>query len=391
VPVTRFEGLADLRERMFGYRAELVASASRIASDRLAALEAGEPPTVSELERLADLYGVDADALAEQSIEIGAHDALGVLALLAEFRDVSSTTRLRIVAAANAARDVVALRALLRERRALDALRARHRPAPPQAGKPPHEQGAHWARAWRGEVGLASRPIPSVRDLVAEAFPEITVLHADLGDDALSGVSFADAQRGPTIVLNLRGKNGNPLVRRFSLLHELAHLLVDLSRREPLAVLSGFKQEAHLAIEQRANAFAVRFICPEKKLREIAASHAPLAAAAELGERWGLHFEAARLYLDRVAHVEVPRRATERLVAASVEGRWREAEHTGLDDFPVPAVLPERRTTVAQLAASAYSRGKIGRDRFSRLLGLTPADDLERVLGFFALDPPVGD
>jgi len=43
---------------------------------------------------------------------------------------------------------------------------------------------------------------------------------------------------------------------------------------------------------------------------------------------------------------------------------------------------------VARLASLAYSRGRIGRDRYARLLGVTPAEELERVLDYFSLDRP---
>ena len=48
----------------------------------------------------------------------------------------------------------------------------------------------------------------------------------------------------------------------------------------------------------------------------------------------------------------------------------------------------ERRTAVAEVAAHAYSLNKITRDAFAEALGVSPIEDLERVLDFFMLDPP---
>lgn len=51
----------------------------------------------------------------------------------------------------------------------------------------------------------------------------------------------------------------------------------------------------------------------------------------------------------------------------------------------VPA---ERRTEVARLATQAYSRGFVPRDEFAELLGVTPAEEVERVVSYFGMDPP---
>ena len=352
------------------------------------AIEDGDAPTVAEIESLSDLYGIDADTLGDQPITVAAQDSLGVLALLDEFRDVSAESRARIIGAARAARDAVELATLLGEPSGLAALRKRRRAPPPT----PHEktapwsEGVHYAKWWRKELGLGRGPVPSMRDLLTDQFPEVMVIHADLGDPSVSGLTFADPLRGPTIVLNVFGKNESPLVRRFSLAHELAHLLVAFPRAEPLATLSGFREDARLAVEQRANAFAVRFLCPESELKALAREEKPKAAADILGRRWGLHFEAARLYLDRVAHVEVPRSPLPSSLA--VHALWGSSEDRGLEPFPLQDVPPERRTEVARRAALAYSSGVISRDRCARLLGVTPADEIERLLSFFSLDVP---
>jgi len=58
------------------------------------------------------------------------------------------------------------------------------------------------------------------------------------------------------------------------------------------------------------------------------------------------------------------------------------------DRFPLSEVPCERRTALSRLAARAYSRGLVTRDRFARHLGVTPAIQVERVLDFFSLDVP---
>lgn len=385
--MTEYANLGDLRTRMLGMSPAFVAREARIAADRLAAIEAGAPPSVAEIERLADVYGLDADLLEDEPITVSRKDTVHALALRSEFRAVSALTKRRALAAASAARDVVELRALLHRGRGYDQLLARTRPRPPARDKPPFAQGAHWAHEWRKLLKAGQAPIPSARDLVRSAFPEVAVLVTDLGDETISGMSFAAPARGPAIVLNAQGKNTNPLVRRFSLLHELGHLLMDAQRGEPLAGISGFLSDHQLDVEQRANAFAVRFLCPERELKSLARSE-KRDPIGRLVERWGVHAAAARLYLDKVAGVELPEAPSDMHLVSSVSPKWSEAEDWGLDRFPLDEVPLERRTDVALLAAQAYSRGKVGRDRYARYLGVTPAEPVERVLDYYSLDLP---
>jgi Zn-dependent peptidase ImmA (M78 family) len=64
-------------------------------------------------------------------------------------------------------------------------------------------------------------------------------------------------------------------VRRFTLAHELCHLLLDREYGDELAIASG--PWAPLAIEQRANAFAAAFLMPTWLLRDaLATATAPV-------------------------------------------------------------------------------------------------------------------
>ncbi len=78
-----------------------------------------------------------------------------------------------------------------------------------------------------------------------------------LDDPELRAVSFASAHHAPRIVLNQYHWSAHrPQTRRFTLAHELCHLLHDRSVGASLAVASG--PWAPLAIEQRANAVAAQ-------------------------------------------------------------------------------------------------------------------------------------
>lgn len=388
---TALQSLRDVRERLLGYSFDGAARLSGIAADRLRALEEDRATlTVFESEILGKLYGLDADQLVERPIQTESGDGVTTFASIAEFREVSDSLRATIVSAANAARDLRTLSARLTEpepRKAFQALKKKLRLVASDQHAA-HRQGALLAAALRRALKLKTAPIPSVRDLVAEQFPMVAVLYANLPDEALAGLTFADAVRGPAIVLNLGGKNRNPLVRRFSLLHELCHLLWDWVTGEPLATLSGFLNEKGLDRERRANAFAVRLLCPEKVIKEIGAHEDPSEVARSLMRRFGLPYAAVRLYLKNESRLaELPPAPLPKLLP--IDPTWESAEEPGgIKDFPLAGAPAERRTRIAERASTLYARGEIQRDELARLLGVTPTEDLENVLSFFGLDPP---
>gem|GEM_PF-1493746 len=382
VRVSTFANLGELRERQFRFSLDFVSRRTGIEPTRLVSLETGEAPSVWEAEALGELYALDADQVAEEPIKLASADSLTLLPLQKEFVDVSPDTRARILSACRAARDATSLKG----GSGLVALNQRPRSSHSR-GKVPFQQGNQYAIDLRRTLGLGRDPIMSMRDLLHRHFPEITVLHANLGLDGVAGIALADRIRGPAIVLNLVGKNENPFVRRFSLAHELAHLLFHRDRMQPFGSLSGFKYDANLAIEQEANGFAIRFLCPESELRTLAKLDAH-GAVRELGKKWGVSRDAAHLYLKKNTSLEVPSIDQMPSPSMSVLDVWSEAERVPGTIFPLVDVPSERRTDVADYAGKAYSEGRISRDAFARLLGVTPEHDLERVLDYLSLDAP---
>jgi Zn-dependent peptidase ImmA (M78 family) len=392
----KVENLKDVREKLLRYTREGAARLSRIPVDRLASIEdAGEAPTVFEVESLSRIYGIDADLLADAPIRLAPGDGVATLASLEEFRGLDDVTRMRVVAASNAARDLNYLRKL--EQSDSDP-RDRFRKERPQLRMrkeaPAFRQGAECAADLRRKCGIAEGAIRSMRDFVAEQFPSVSVLYAELGGAGPAGLTFLDHLRGPTVVLNVEGKNKNPCVRRFSLAHELCHLLLDWNRQDTLASISGYLNEARLTLEQRANAFAVRLICPEKIVKGLGAKDHKLVDAKTVKAlaSYGLPYGALRLYLRNEGGVDLPEVPSVELAGLGTEPQWISAEEpAGITGFPLPEVPPERRTLVAQTAAHLYSTGRLRRDAFADVLGVTPGADLESVLDFFGMNLPRGD
>ncbi len=379
------KNLLDVRERLLRYRRESVARITRIPVSRLEEIEDDQSvPTVFELEQLSQVYGIEYERLLNRPIRLAPGDLLLTLASLEEFHEIGDLQRFRIIEAFNAAKDLRSLEALLGLPAATEIPKVAH-----DKGSAPYQQGADAARIVRLRFGIAPGPIASMRDLVRDLMPEIRLFYAELGSQGPAGVTLADAQIPTTIVLNLEGKNRSPAVRRFSLAHELAHLFIDRPRLKPLAILSGYQTESALATEQRANAFAVRLLCPQNELESLRRD--ALEAAKTLIEKYGMHYAAARLYLRNARGITtLPERIPEALLMSSIEHKWEEAEEPhGLSGFPIKRVPPERRTYVAAAAAQAYSQGLISRGRFAEMLRVPPTEEVEQVLDFFTLAPPV--
>jgi Zn-dependent peptidase ImmA (M78 family) len=129
---------------------------------------------------------------------------------------------------------------------------------------PPGEQGS-----WLGEqacelLGAGTESWVDIR-AVLEAL-EVQSGTIDLSDDAIRAVSVFGPTQLPHIFCNRRTRWGqSPEVERFTLAHELCHLLLDREYGDELAVATG--PWAPTAIEQRANAFAAAFLMPTWLLR----------------------------------------------------------------------------------------------------------------------------
>lgn len=129
---------------------------------------------------------------------------------------------------------------------------------PLSAGRRPFDLGNALAAAFAERLGLEEGTVPDVEALLARL--GVQVGEIELTDPLVRGVSFAGPGVRPTVLLN----TADTLYKRrqrFTLAHELCHLLVDRARGARLALASG--PWAPLDVEQRANAFAAALLMPE--------------------------------------------------------------------------------------------------------------------------------
>ena len=95
----------------------------------------------------------------------------------------------------------------------------------------------------------------------------VAVMEVELTDRGIRAVALCGAGWKPQIAVNQScGRNTTPPGRRFTLAHELCHLLFDQEFGSPLAIASG--PWAPKKIEQRANAFAAAFLIPSGRVQE---------------------------------------------------------------------------------------------------------------------------
>lgn len=136
---------------------------------------------------------------------------------------------------------------------------------------------------------------------------DVKVEEAGIQDASIRGVSFAGPQHRAGILINtLHGANAYTSGRRFTLAHELCHLLFDREIGQRIAVASG--PWAPRDIERRANAFAAMLLMPRDCVKKALASlTVPLESkegVAQIAMRLGAGFGATLWHLSNLGFLD---------------------------------------------------------------------------------------
>jgi Zn-dependent peptidase ImmA (M78 family)/transcriptional regulator with XRE-family HTH domain len=263
MPILQEDLASRLREarEAAGLKQEDAARHLGISRSSVAQIELSNRAVSSlELDRLAHLYGRDIRDF-----------------LAAEFRPEDSLVALFRADSGVAGRDEVVKAigdcvALARELANLEGLLGLDRA---QLGVPAYSSGGALRTKWqaieqgmrvaadeRRRLGLTIRPVSDAADLLGSEGVRTALL--DLPED-VSGLTLMDPTLSLFVVVNRRH---SLLRRRFSWLHEYAHVLFDRQLRGTLSRASNRDELA----EVRANSFAACFLMPEEGIREFLAN-----------------------------------------------------------------------------------------------------------------------
>ena len=137
----------------------------------------------------------------------------------------------------------------------------------------PYQEGYRLASECREELGIEPDQIRvDMANVLATL--DIPVANQALDSSSIRGVAVAGTGYGPAILVNTSSVyNQNEAGRRFTLAHELCHILYDRTRARKLSHLSG--PWASARIEKRANAFAAMFLAPPSSIRHRLGDAAP--------------------------------------------------------------------------------------------------------------------
>lgn len=135
----------------------------------------------------------------------------------------------------------------------------------------------------------------------------VNVGDLELSDRTIRGLAIAGPDFRPGIRVNVSHEaNGYPSGRRFTLAHELCHLLFDREAGRRLAMASG--PWAPRDIERRANAFAAMFLMPRdmvfKATKEMTVNLESTEGVAWVAKHLGASFDATLWHLTNLGFLD---------------------------------------------------------------------------------------
>jgi len=174
-------------------------------------------------------------------------------------------------------------------------------------GGPPWQQGYSLAEEFLEELGLSEREGDDRVD-IERLLDKLGVnrIRVGLADESIRVVAMVGPNLRPGVGWNRNNHaNLHEYGRRFTLAHELCHLLFDRGAGQRLAMASG--PWAPVAIERRANAFAAMLLMPTSRVRHIVAGlNEPirLPSVETISHRLRTSFEATLQHLRNLGYLD---------------------------------------------------------------------------------------
>ena len=146
----------------------------------------------------------------------------------------------------------------------------------------------------------------------------VEVVEVPLTDETIRGVAIAGSRQRPCVTWNSAcDRNADEAGQRFTLAHELCHLLFDSDAGHGLALASG--PWAPLDVEQRANAFAAMLLMPTELVQSaVAELTEPVDSPEAIGRiagQFNIGFHAMLWHLENLGFVD--EQARQRIEAPS--------------------------------------------------------------------------
>lgn len=221
------------------------------------------------------------------------------------------------------------------------------------------EQAEERATGLRGDWGLGTAPIPNVHELLEDN--GIKVHEVEVSDDRFDGFS-AWTEAGPVVVVSTN-LNNNLLRKRMTLVHELAHIVLeipdDLSRKETEGITSWF---------------AGAFLLPPETFGREFGKHRDAISLGELIELklhfgtsiWAIMYRARQLgWISESVYNRFCRQAA----------RWRSAKREPGDDrYREEGLSRETHSRFRQLVYRAVAEGEISASKGAELMDQSLSD-----------------
>jgi Zn-dependent peptidase ImmA (M78 family)/DNA-binding XRE family transcriptional regulator len=233
------------------------------------------------------------------------------------------------------------------------------------------EQAEAAANALRERWQLGIDPIPLMAELLEDK--GVKVIALDLPDSVSGSKAFVqrpDRENVPVIVVN-KGHNGER--QRFTLAHELAHLVLRFSGLDPADQ------------EKAADRFAGAFLMAKETVLRLLGPHRTAISIGELAELKKLFKVSMAALIVRCAQLGIVTRAVYgRLWAHVKQSGWnnQNSQH-GQASEPgmLEAEVPQR---MERLCLRAVAEGAITESRAAELLNISVRELDRRLLGQFA-------
>jgi hypothetical protein len=244
---------------------------------------------------------------------------------------------------------------------------------------PAYRWGYVLATDARSKLGLGSDPIYSIREL-AEDRLGLPIIQAELGE-SVAGVTIETGSRR-AIVINISGENRHVFVRRATIAHELGHLLYDPPGRldhlrvDAYSDLDAPAEQLRDPVEQRANAFAVELLAPQRDAVQLFRSTGKDGLVSVMAH-FGVSFTVARYQIWNGLDRSIP------LDDLTTDWRdlnldWEAREAYTIDYHPIRGLRPTRAGRFSAVAVRAAEEERISWNTASEWLEAR-TDELRRV------------